>query len=169
MAADDDESPIRFTPSFDAALQIRSPMLRAIHAYWESKRGGRPMSSRDELDPLELGRLLPYVALADVEHDPLRLRWRLLGTHITRALGRDSTGKYFDEIYPGTLFEDVMAVYRRVLELRRPVRHHGLPSFFQKAFASYESIHLPLSHDGETIDMILVGFVFERELPGRLE
>ena len=165
MEPDDKQAEARFAPAFDGELRIRSPILKAIHGYWQSKLDGRPMPPRDALDPLELGRLLPYVALADVEHDPLRLRWRLLGTHITRALGRDSTGRYFDEIYPGTLYEDVMTVYRRVLEHRRPVRHFGQPTFFNRAFASYESVHLPLSGDGAVIDMILVGFVFERDLP----
>lgn len=91
------------------------------------------------------------------------LRWRLIRTHITGATGRDNSGVHFDEAYAGALRDDVIGVYNsRVLELRRPVRHLGCPTFAGKDFASYESVHLPLSSDGATIDMILIGFVFER-------
>jgi hypothetical protein len=53
-----------------------------------------------------------------------------------------------------------MAVYERVLQSKEPIRHFGRPTFANKNFAAYESTHLPLSLDGSSVDIILVGLEF---------
>lgn len=53
----------------------------------------------DEVSPRRIGTAaLPTVILVDVEGPPRRYRLRLVGTAITRMVGRDSTGRYFDEL-----------------------------------------------------------------------
>lgn len=118
------------------------------------------MPSRADLEPTEIPNLLPYVALIEAESEPRRFRWRLIGTHITQAMGYDSTGRYFDEKYSGQVLLDLMAVYERVLSSRKPIRHFGRPTFADKHYAEYESTHLPLSSDGNDVDIILVGLEF---------
>ena len=44
---------------------VRSQVLRDVHAYWERKRGDRRMPARDDLDPLDFPALLPNVILVD--------------------------------------------------------------------------------------------------------
>ena len=68
------------------------------------------MPSRAEIEPTEIPTLLPYLALIDVELNPRRFRWRLVGTHITGAMGYDYTRFYFDEKYSGPALADLIAV-----------------------------------------------------------
>ena len=150
----------RFLPSIDTDLNYQSENLEKLYIYWHSKLDGREMPSRDDLDPVEIPSLLPYVALIEVHWTPRRFFWRLIGTHITNALGYDTTGFYFDDKYSGQALIDLMAVYERVVDRRGPIRHFGKPTFAEKTFGQYESTHFPLSDDGDRVEMILVGLEF---------
>jgi hypothetical protein len=147
----------RFQPTTDHALDFRSDKLRKLHRYWESKRAGRAMPQRADIEPTEIPALLAHIALVGVEAEPPRLFFRLIGTHITDSLGRDNTGKYFDEAYQGQLLEDITRVYDFVLQSTAPVRHFGKALFSDKKYRDYESVHLPLSQDGVAVNIILVG------------
>lgn len=147
----------RFQPTSDVTLDFRSEKLRQLHAYWDSKRAGRAMPQRADIEPTEIPLLLPHIGLVDVESAPPRMYFRLIGTHITHALGRDNTNKYFDEAYQEPLLGDVTRVYRMVVDLSVPVRHFGKAQFSDKQYREYESVHLPLSQNGAAVSMILVG------------
>ncbi|MGB0552816.1 MAG: PAS domain-containing protein [Alphaproteobacteria bacterium] len=110
MTAEENDPERRFLPEFDTALGIRSKKTRAVTKYWQSKRKGQEMPSRADNEPTEIPTLLPYLALIDVELNPRRLRWRLVGTHITGAMGNDYTRFYFDEKYSGPAHADLIAV-----------------------------------------------------------
>ena len=90
---------------------------------------------------------------------PPLLLW-LIGTHITNALGYDTTGFFFDEKYSGQAPIDLLAVYERVVARRGPIRHFGSPTFAEKTHGQYEPTHFPLSSDGGKVEMILVGLEF---------
>src|ERR1044072_4742557 len=79
---------------------ITHPGLAQAYAYWDSKRRGRRMPARADLDPTEMPRLLPHLALLDIERSPLRFRYRLVGSHIDdvrREHGKNLlTGEYLD-------------------------------------------------------------------------
>ena len=85
----------------DPDLNIQHPLLRDGLNVWDDLKGARPMPSPVDIDPLGFPtRLLPHISLLDIEYQPTRrFRWRLIGTYITEILGRDSTGRYWDEIY----------------------------------------------------------------------
>jgi hypothetical protein len=160
MIAEENDPERRLLPEFDKTLAYRSDKLRQLHDYWRSKLKGREIPSRADIEPTEIPKLLPYTALIDVESNPRRFRWRLVGTHITGAMGYDYTGFYFDEKYSGPALIDLMAVYERVLQSKEPIRHFGRPTFADKHYAKYESTHLPLSRDGPSVDIIMVGLEF---------
>ena len=160
MTAEENDPERRFLPEFDTTLRFRSKNLEQLQKYWDSKRKGREMPSRTDIEPTEIPTLLSYLALIDVELNPRRFRWRLVGTHITGAMRYDYTGFYFDEKYSGRALADLMAVYERVLQSKAPIRHFGRPTFADKHFAAYESTHLPLSQDGSDVAIILVGLEF---------
>jgi hypothetical protein len=147
----------RFQPTSDFTLDFRSDKLRRLHEYWVSKLDGRAMPRRADIEPTEIPALLQHIVLISVEPQPLRLYFRLVGSHITESLGRNATGKYFDQCFRGQMFEDVMQVYSHVLQSRKPVRHFGKAMFSDKKYRDYESLHLPLSEDGITVNMILIG------------
>lgn len=111
---------------------------------------------RRDIDPAAMPpRLLPHMQLIDVERTPrLRYRWRLMGTHITEIMARDSTGRYWDELYDGQAMTIVSAAADWVLEHRRPIRTTGATPLREKSFLRTESVDTPPSRDGVQIDMV---------------
>jgi hypothetical protein len=137
-------------------------ILKQIFAYWRQKKGSRIAPSRNDIDPAEIVKLLPYIALADVVRDPLRFRCRLVGTQIVAAYGQELTGVFLDEVDLNAHQHEIIDEYRRVVERCEPVcasreytRHDG-------RHIRYERLALPLSSDGETVDMVFGGAIFEK-------
>lgn len=139
----------------DRQLQLQHPRLKALLAYWESKRRGRDMPGRPDIVPAEIVPHLPGLVLCDLEPEPLRLRFRLIGTAVTAVLGRDSTGRYLDEVYPAAVVVAMLPAYRSMLEERRPFRTFGTVPAPRRTFLAFERLNLPLSRDGVNIDMVM--------------
>lgn len=150
----------QFPPTADFALEFRSEALRQLHQYWLSKLDNRPMPRRSDLDPTDIPHLLRNVVLVDVDHEPLRLRFRLIGTHITEAVKRDMTGRYFDEAYDETISAGMTQLYGVTVQSKKPIRHFSRAIFAGMDYRHYEAVHLPLSEDGETVTMVLAGLQF---------
>jgi hypothetical protein len=47
--------------------------------------------------PGRITRLLPYLVIAEIAPEPLRIRHRLVGTRVVEANGSDYTNRYLDE------------------------------------------------------------------------
>lgn len=127
-----------------------------VHAleYWDAKRGSRAMPSRDDLDPAEMVEFLPRIMLADVEHQPLRFRYRLCGTGICRVHPGNATRLAADELQPPAYGALVHAQYQDVLQTGRPALHLNVFDD-QNRYRSYAHLILPLSRGGTAIDMIM--------------
>jgi hypothetical protein len=130
--------------------------IRGIYHYWDSKRRGRRMPSRADIDPVEIPTYLANVILVDMQHYPLRLRYRLVGTDIVRKRGFDPTGKNVGDAFFGPDAESVLHHYRAIAE-RRVVRFIDAPFVEPRGWYVYsERIMMPLSDDDETVNMALV-------------
>lgn len=140
--------------NIDPDLKFDEPALGELLAYWQGKRRGRPMPARGDIDPLDLPGHMGHLCLIDVELAPRRLRYRLLGSVVTEALGRDMTGRYFDEIYADDALADANRALEWIIEQRAPLRSHGRVLYKDKSHYRYETLNLPLSEDGETVNMI---------------
>jgi hypothetical protein len=142
---------------FNPDLDFQSERLIETADYWQALRGARRMPSHGNIDPLDLPpRLLPHLELVDVYHEAeLRLRWRLIGTHLTAAVARDSTGKFFDELYPRNNLTTLSAPFKWVIENMNPLHWTGTSGFAGKDWMSFECVLFPLSSDGKTVNMIL--------------
>jgi hypothetical protein len=66
---------------------LRSPHLLKLFDYWCSKRHGRPMPSRDDIDPVDIGWALSRLFLVDYSPED-GFRYRLAGAEIASLLGR---------------------------------------------------------------------------------
>jgi hypothetical protein len=141
------------------ALKSYSANLRLMYAYWAGKRGSRPMPRRSDIDPTEIPpHLLPGVMLVDVVPDARRYVYRLVGTMEAEVRGYDPTGKSVGEAYFGENAEDGMKCYDHVVEACAPVLD-PLPFLERRrGYKGAESLFLPLSNDGVTVNMIMVFF-----------
>ena len=146
--------------NLDPDLQFDDPRLADLLRYWDEKRGDRPMPARRDIDPIELRSHLGRLSLVDLEYDPFRLRYRLIGTNITETLGRDMTGRYFDEIYPPNILSDTLAAYGWMTENKKPLRGFGNALCAEKSMFEFEILNLPLSEDGTRVNMVLGEIIF---------
>ena len=148
-----------------ATLEL--PLLRNILEYWRKKRGDRAMPARRDIDPQELKQHLRNLFLLNVEGDDFR--YRLLGSAITERYGRNSTGKLVSEVYASTppIREWYLETLRAVAREKRPVLAFAPLRAIKKEFILIEALHLPLSNDEKTINMIFGAAHFTVQRPAR--
>ena len=126
--------------------------FRWLMTFWNDLRGSRDMPARSDFTPAQLVPYLPRIMLTDVEHDPLRFRARLVGTGIVADSGIDLTGRYYEDL-PGS--EDVVERKTWVVANRRPYFAHDMPLVWvSNNFNTYSVLVMPLSEDGDSIDMM---------------
>ena len=68
------------------------PILVRLYVYWQSKRAGRPMPSRADIDAAELRGLIYHVMHYDVVEPGRLYRIRLVGQAIIDFVGVNYTG-----------------------------------------------------------------------------
>jgi len=135
--------------------ELHSQVLIDAFEYWRSKCGDKGLPSRPEIDPIEMKLFLDRIMLVDVESEPRRYRYRLVGTLITQTTNRDVTSQYWDEVYTDIQYEVLKVSLDNVVETRKPCRSTGSVNYVRKEFVSVEVLDLPLSADGINVDMIL--------------
>jgi hypothetical protein len=134
-------------------------MLRRFYDYWDRKRAGRAFPARRDLDPIEFRFALGHVVLVDVVPDPLRFHFRLVGTEIVRREGFDPTGQYLDQLQFTEIRDMLDGAYRAAVAAATPV-HNIRQRVLDGRMRRYEALDLPLSADGRTIDMLMIGMSF---------
>ena len=141
--------------SFDIA-SVASVKVRQLHAHWEQVRGARLMPARADIDPSAIKPLLPYIVIAEVFHDPLRVRYRLVGTSVVEHSRFDFTGKWLHEVDFGEP-QDWMALYEVFVREKRPLFDRSEIPFEgnRRPPQPYEFCMLPLSADGTTVTGML--------------
>jgi hypothetical protein len=138
------------------------PILGPTLAYWLAKRRNRAMPRRAEIDPTEIPRkVLPNLQIIEVLDGGARFRYRLVGTALVEAYGRDFTGRIADELFPDDRLNFVQSIYRTVCDSK-------LPFFSRNKYHTPKDlelfslrIHMPLSDDGMTVSHILGVMRFE--------
>lgn len=129
--------------------------LSLLLAYWKDKRGEREMPAREDIDPLDIPRLLPDIFLVDVLDDG-DYRYRLVGGRIVERAGANYTGLKLSEISSRGSQPLLLEIYEHVLATRQPCQR-DLPyrMRFTRMPGSYKVLIAPLSTDGERVDMLL--------------
>ena len=139
--------------------------LRTLFDYWRSKLAGRKMPSRSDLDPTEIKTHLPSIILVDVLYDAdgkADFVYRLLGTHEVEVRGDNPVGKRVADAYFGPTPENVLGCYQTVVDRREPYLDSEYYLRDGDDFADEANIFLPLSNDGEHINMIMVYTAYRR-------
>lgn len=149
-------------PRIDAPTPITDARLQDALDYWRSKRGGKALPSRAEIDPIDIPALLPHVMLVEVLPSG-RYRYRLVGTENTDAQGVHATGRYLDEVLPGPEYKaHVLGLYDECVQSRRALYSECL--FISPQDRTPERhikvLFLPLSRDGLSVNQVLVVQVY---------
>ena len=137
------------------------PMIDEIVAYWRSLNHASVLPDRQEIDPTQFPRHLSGISLLDVERNPWRFRFRLLGDDLVDHHSANLTGRWMDDVFPhfpGTRTElDLIAT----AESQAPVYRRGKPLMtYEKSFVEIERIMLPFRNGGAEIGLILIFSIF---------
>ena len=115
------------------------------------------MPSRDELDPIiDLRDIAQHLFMVDVEREPIRFYFRLVGTNVVDHVGKDMTGKYLDELVEfDHHYEKIALDYDATARTGEPslnqVRFHSEDGV---RWVNYERLLLPLSDDGRLVNKL---------------
>jgi hypothetical protein len=139
---------------YDTINQVQSAMIRRLHEWWTSQcRGALP--DRSDFDPIDFRRLLPNILIADIEHHPFRVRYRVVGTKVVDATGFDITGRYLDELMPTEPEAPWLDLYAMVIQTRRPVIGASTCTTTSGGLFTHEFGMFPLRKGGDSIDQVL--------------
>jgi len=130
------------------------PRIRAMHTYWDGKRGRAPLPGRPDIDPLELRPYLPRLMLLDVESERA-YRYRLVGTEIVDELGFEPTGRTVCGCYPPGQVEELLANFALVARKAAPLFDDRPWPCRRWAPWRDETLYLPLGADA-AVDKIMV-------------
>ena len=131
-----------------------SELLLGLFDYWDKKRAGRRMPARGDIDPVDIPTIMPSLIICEVEPEPLRFRYRLVGTRLTELVHRDVTGRYIDESIYGDNVDVVRGPFVEAYQTRAPVAVRGRLSW-NNIEREVACLALPLSNDGEAVNMVL--------------
>lgn len=157
-------SPTSYPRTSDIADMRRraTPVTQAFYDYWDTKRAGRKMPARRDLDPIEMKAWLPGIQLIDVHENPRRLIYRLVGEVEVSMRGFNHAGREVAEAFFAVSQDEAMRNYNLAIDQTTMVydwARYKTASGFQ---ISQETIFLPLSDDGRSVNMVITFTVVDR-------
>lgn len=142
--------PIANDEAIDEEISVAAldhPLLLGLLRHWETKRGARAMPVRADFRPEEMHAFLGHIFLVDVENEPRRFRFRLLGTEIVTSYGIELTGKYTDAVQPPAYRAMVERHYGQVADWGRPMVHRMRFTEHPGKIHQLMRLAMPLSED----------------------
>ncbi|WP_119459527.1 PAS domain-containing protein [Rhodospirillaceae bacterium SYSU D60014] len=138
---------------------IKSQKAVRLYEYWCSIKGARHMPARADIDPAEIKFILPNLLLTEMEAEPFRIRYRIVGTEVVRVTRVEFTNRYLDEL-ASSVGDDLdldywMRQYRSCCEKREPIFGIGNLRYDGHWVQSFEWAILPLSTNGIDVDMAI--------------
>jgi len=129
----------------------KSKLVRQLYDWWSGNAGPAGIPDRSAFDFLEHRLLMPNVVIADVEPEPFRIRYRLVGTRIVHNLGIDFTGRYLDDLLGPQFAIPWADYYRQAYDARRPLMGHLTEPTASGGTFSYEFGIFPVTRGGTAV------------------
>jgi len=140
----------------------RDSRIKALYEHWDGLRRGRTMPSRADFDPMAIPALLPNVIMYAVGTDG-GYTVRLVGEEVAQFVGRNRTGSAAGEGMPPRAAAMMVKILDAVTSERAPKFRAGKAHWQpDKDHRNFEACFLPLSPDGEMVNMVLAGVTFPR-------
>lgn len=152
------------SPRHISVDQLDEPRLQAFHAYWASRCGDGGAPPRSAINPTDMPReTLPHVLLTERldEDGRTRFRYRLVGSAVAEAAGRDPTWEYLDEtLSPENGYRDyILDLYAMVMRGMRPL--YSVSAYLSgdgtdQSARRTRRLMLPLAEDGRLTHVLSV-------------
>ncbi len=133
---------------------------RAIYEWWSAHAASGKIPARKDFEPMKFAKHLRNISLIDATDQRDEFYVRLIGTSLTEAMGYDPTG---DKVSTVKGSEEIYERYNAVIDSKKPHMMLQTSLFWaNKDYIHYHILYLPLSDDGETINMLLVVTQFNK-------
>ena len=129
----------------------KSKLVRTLHGWWSANAGPAGIPDRSAFDLVEHRLLMPNVLISDVEVDPFRIRYRLVGTRVVNNLGVDFTGRYLDDLIGPDFSVPWLDYYRQAHDARRPLMGVLTEPTKSGSTFTYEFGLFPIARGGDAV------------------
>ena len=135
---------------------------KVLFAYWNALRGARSAPDRRDLDPTQIRDALAYTFILQSEDDA-SYAFRLAGSHLCSTYCRELKTRSFSEMWQSKDTDAIETLVRAVTDDHAValVTFQGTTTTGQSA--KFETILLPLRHNGSTNTRILGGMTALQE------
>ncbi len=142
--------PIEFADIPDDSL------IMQFFTYWRSIAKGVAMPARQDLDPIDIPKIIPWMYLIDVLRQPggIDFRYRLVGSRNAELVRQDATGKLVGEAFPEATATLMRRSYAEILERCLPLCWQATVPGPDRAFIACYRALFPFSADGQTVKLI---------------
>jgi len=147
---------------------VHDERLRQLAVYWFERRGDRPVTRRCDIDPMQIGSVLPYIWLYEHELEGRRFRCRLAGEDVRAMYDMNIVGKYLDEFLLADNWPVIEAHYLAVINT--PAIGHARGQVYRTSLHRIgrgERIVFPLSDEAGIRVTMLVGATIYHQLDSR--
>lgn len=137
---------------FAPRSRLGSKVIAGAEAVWQrlGPTGGYP--HRSAIDPVDFKPWLPYLSLIEIQAEPFRIRYRLVGTEAVRFAGQDYSGKWLDETgWPEPYLSLNGALYHRLHTTQAPVFGFSVAEWHERHDCLFEWALYPLLDDSGRI------------------
>ncbi|MDJ0951284.1 MAG: PAS domain-containing protein [Alphaproteobacteria bacterium] len=149
-------------PDKDARTEIDHPSLSQLYDYWDRKRGERRAPGRQDIDPVDIPRILPHLLMCEVVSDPRDYLVTLFGTALVEIFGADLTNESFNSICASPFTSGIRKEYDQVTESFTPIFGARDARWMGREHVRYSRLLLPLSDDDQTVNKLFGAVYLDR-------
>jgi hypothetical protein len=133
----------------------KSTLVRTLYDWWSAHAAPLGIPDRSAFDLIEHRLLMPSVMISEVEPEPFRIRYRLVGTRVVANLGVDFTGRYLDELIGPDFRAPWFDYYRQAYAERRPLMGMLTEPTKSGSTFTYEFGLFPLARGGAEVKQFI--------------
>lgn len=144
-------------PGSDPDFVDRHPRFKQLNDYLRERAPKGELPGRQHIDPTDIPNLLSVISFVDVERDgrKIRLRYRLVGTTCTEAMGRDLTGEYLDESQVSQCGDLIVPQMKEIVARGQPGFGDLPVALPGREHIGYQRVYFPLARNGVDVDMLV--------------
>jgi len=137
--------------------QCASRKILRLNSYWRQLSDGKALPRRMDIDPGRIRDLLANIMIIELHGTPLRVRYRLVGTAISAAMGTDVTGKWLDETMNDAEKQNQMLqLVEKVREMRQPIYGYAANRRDRRGCHQFHWDYFPLSDESGNVTQALI-------------
>lgn len=144
-----------YTAEYLTIKAVDDEVMCDLHAYWRAAAPEDEVPRQKDLHIAEMPDCRGNIALVDIEPEPFRARYLLVGSALVRLLGKDPTGLYVEDVYSKDIAEEALGAFRRVVGERQPLFYRREFQILGKSFG-YKRLLLPLRLKSEEVRRVLL-------------